>query len=105
MKYRTKLVEIEAFQLTKETREDNSNWPDWMHEAWNKELDEVGSLYPWLYPDSDGSDELAVETLNGAVLVRFNDYIIRGTQGELYPCDPDVFHEKYEKCEKYEKME
>jgi hypothetical protein len=25
-----------------------------------------------------------------------NDYIIRGVQGELYPCKPDIFEATYE---------
>lgn len=24
------------------------------------------------------------------------DYIIKGVQGELYPCKPDIFYETYE---------
>jgi hypothetical protein len=25
-----------------------------------------------------------------------NDWIIRGVQGELYPCKPDIFEQTYE---------
>jgi hypothetical protein len=28
--------------------------------------------------------------------VRSGDYIIKGMKSEFYPCDPDVFHTKYE---------
>ena len=35
MKYRKKPIVIEAFQMTKERRQDNSEWPSWLNEAWN----------------------------------------------------------------------
>jgi hypothetical protein len=28
--------------------------------------------------------------------VKAGDYVIRGSKGEFYPCDPGVFHAKYE---------
>ena len=45
-RYRKKPVEVEAFQMTRERRIDNSEWPEWMHKAWNEERESVGSLYP-----------------------------------------------------------
>lgn len=96
MYYRKKPVIIEAFQMTKERREDNSEWPNWLHEAWNKGNAEVGGLYPELYPNSTGSDRLRIKTLEGDQLVSWNDYIIKGVQGEIYPCKPDIFEETYE---------
>ena len=38
-------------------------------------------------------------TLEGWVNANPGDYIIRGTQGEFYPCKPDIFAEVYEKAE------
>jgi len=38
MKFRKKPVVVEAFQMTKETRASNADWPTWMHEAWQKAL-------------------------------------------------------------------
>jgi len=37
-----------------------------------------------------------VHTLEGNHLVEWNDFIIRGVQGELYPCKPDIFEMTYE---------
>lgn len=37
-----------------------------------------------------------VETLEGRMKARIGDYIIRGVNGELYPCKPDIFQKTYE---------
>ena len=37
-----------------------------------------------------------LHTLEGDHLARKHDYIIRGVQGELYPCKPDIFKQTYE---------
>lgn len=43
-----------------------------------------------------GIDRLIIETLEGAMTVSPGDWIIRGVQGELYPCKPDIFVATYE---------
>ena len=96
MYYRKKPVVIEAFQMTKERREDNSEWPVWLHEAWNKPHSALGALYPEDYPNSTGSDRLRIQTLEGNQLVSWDDYIIKGVHGEIYPCKPDIFEKTYE---------
>lgn len=96
MYYRKKPVIIQAFQMTEERRRDNSEWPNWLHEAWCKDHDELGALYPSEFPDSDGTDLLRISTLEGNQLVSWDDYIIRGIQGEIYPCKPDIFEQTYE---------
>ena len=30
------------------------------------------------------------------MLARVNDYIIKGVNGEFYPCKPDIFEKTYE---------
>ena len=99
MKYRKKPIIVEAFQMTKERRQDNSEWPAWLHEAWQKEYPSEGALWPKDYPTSDGKDRLCVGTKEGVYLVSWNDWIIQGIQGELYPCKPDIFKETYEPVE------
>lgn len=39
---------------------------------------------------------LAIETLEGTMTADVGDWIIRGVQGELYPCKPDIFEQTYE---------
>lgn len=40
---------------------------------------------------------LIVLTLEGEMVAREGDYIIRGVQGEVYPCKPDIFEATYER--------
>lgn len=94
--FRKKPVVIEAFQMTREQRQDNKDWPDWLNEAWNKPHDAAGAVFPKDFPDSDGTDELCIFTMEGVHLVTFDDWIIRGVSGELYPCKPDIFERTYE---------
>lgn len=42
------------------------------------------------------NNEYYVQTLEGAMLVRDGDYIIKGVKGEYYPCKPDIFVQTYE---------
>lgn len=37
-----------------------------------------------------------IDTLEGGHVVCPKDWIIRGIQGELYPCKPDIFEKTYE---------
>lgn len=99
MKYRKKPIVIEAFQMTKETREDNRDWPRWLHEAWNIEEGIEGALSPLLTLEGELclTRRLTIQTLEGMQLVGWNDYIIQGIQGEIYPCKPDIFEATYEK--------
>lgn len=94
MKYRKKPIEVEAFQMTPERRLDNSQWPNWLHEAWNKDRETVGSLYPRFIATQGGP--LMIGTLEGNHLVSLNDYIVQGVKGELYPIKPDIFEETYD---------
>ena len=40
-----------------------------------------------------------IRTLEGDLRVSRGDYIIKGVQGEFYPCKPDIFEKTYEACE------
>ena len=46
---------------------------------------------PWL-----GCDVLLIQTLEGTMTARPGDWIIRGVNGEFYPCKPDIFEKTYE---------
>ena len=90
-KYRKKPIVIEAFQMTKERRWDNSEWPNWLNKAWNDDPGCDGAL--WC---EDGGEELWCGNLEGAHEVTFGDWIIQGIKGEIYPCKPDIFEATYE---------
>ena len=82
-KYRKKPVEIEAIKLinTKKFSE--------------KEvfLDFISNDVKF-YNTKDG---IVIETLEGNMLARWGDYVIKGVNGEFYPCKPDIFHKIYER--------
>ena len=43
-------------------------------------------------------DGIVIKTLEGDHKASPNDWIIKGTAGEFYPCKPDIFAEIYEEC-------
>jgi hypothetical protein len=43
--------------------------------------------------------EIRIITLEGTMKVTPGDWIVRGVQGEFYPCKPDIFEETYEPCD------
>lgn len=98
MQYRKKPVVIEAYQMTHERRMDNADWPAWLGEAWNGSRDQIGTLRR-ADLSAELPDNLEIVTLEGVMRVAWGDYIIRGVQGELYPCKPDIFEATYEPIE------
>lgn len=40
---------------------------------------------------------IVIETLEGDMEASFGDFIIKGVNGEFYPCKPDIFEKTYEK--------
>lgn len=91
MKYQRKITEVEAFQLTAETYHDNTDWPAWAHEAWNKGAQELGALYR---KDSDVG--YYVNSNSGQQPVNPGDWIAVGPDGvELYPITDEAFRKLY----------
>ena len=85
--YRKKPIVIEAvLYVGRGNVEPRGAVPDWIWDAF-----EDGTLYA-----TNGSDPLLIETLEGPLTVRPGWWIIQGVQGELYPCDPDIFDATYE---------
>ena len=95
-KYRKKPVVIEAVQLRPDTRMEmdrhvgigrlRDGLPELTY------VDEVGAPTSRCTPEIG----LLIPTLEGLVLARENDWVIRGVKGELYPCKPDIFDLTYE---------
>ena len=81
-KFMKKPVVIEAFQWTVD------EVPDWWRNASRDFLIsiETGSIY---IPTSDPTVEGLYEVMKG-------DYIIKGINGEFYPCKPDTFVATYD---------
>lgn len=80
MKFRKKPVEVEAVQWTGENVGEIKSFAG---------LDVSVQYY-------DLPPTLRIYTLEGVMTAKPGDWIIKGVQGELYPCKPDVFEKTYE---------
>lgn len=92
MKYKKKPITIEAIRWNGLNLEEikkfvgNSLIYEIFDEAWK-----LGKGRPMV--------EMKIKTLEGIMTVSEGDYIIKGVQGEFYPCKPDIFEETYEQVE------
>ncbi|MEM1424039.1 MAG: hypothetical protein AAGH64_08550 [Planctomycetota bacterium] len=89
-RYRKKPVVIEAVQFTG-----------------TNQSEVLAFVYPDLSPDAlEGAQAMGspviIETLEGDMTASPGDYVIRGVQGEHYPCKPDIFEATYEPVEESE---
>jgi hypothetical protein len=94
-RFKSKIVEIEAWEFT--SIADLENAPEWLRSVVKHVTREPrpGEVVPFVSP-IDVSDLMAIGTLEGRMIAGVGDWIIRGTEGELYPCKPSVFERKYE---------
>lgn len=46
--------------------------------------------------NDDGTRFLLINTLEGIMTASQDDWIIKGVDGEFYPCKPDIFEKTYE---------
>ena len=83
MKARKKPVVIEVLKFSSE---------DWLEDP---------SKYPMVvnHPVNLLMAVAIIETLEGGMVVSDGDYIIKGVNGEFYPCKPDIFEKTYEVIE------
>lgn len=99
--YRKKPVVIEAIQL---------RWDTWNEvcEFVSKEVFDKGVYLNdetfEILPEGMASNTmgLIIKTLEGNHLARQGDYIIKGVNGEFYPCKPDIFEKTYEPVDVWE---
>ncbi len=47
-----------------------------------------------------GPRNIHINTLEGRMTANPDDWLILGTEGELYPCKPEVFEKCYERIER-----
>ncbi len=73
-------------------------------EVWGDDFDEMPDLEkwrtdaPWREARPDAPDFIVIDTLEGALRADHGDQIIRGIEGEFYPCKPDIFDKTYERA-------
>jgi hypothetical protein len=98
MKYRKLPVEIEAIRLGWDTWRDICDFVS--KEAFDRGVYLDDKTFEIL-PEGKTSNTmgLIIKTLEGNHLARQGDYIIKGVNGEFYPCKPDIFEKTYEKVE------
>lgn len=85
MKYRKKPVVVEAMNF--KTNNDDGSCMRKIEEWINNNGGEC---------ENDDTD-LTIITLEGSMRAECGDYIIKGVNGEFYPCKPDIFKKTYEK--------
>ena len=85
-KYRKKPVEIDAVQLHMSNMES-------LIEQMRRDGYEVESFSQ---PPMRAISGLKIKTLEGTMQANFGDWIIKGVQGEYYPCKPDIFEKTYD---------
>lgn len=98
MKYRKKPVVIEAREVPRYPQ------PRGMETSIVAYVDECVALAEWCggrshmmnAPDSEIGDHILIPTLEGDMRALPGDFIIKGVQGEFYPCKPDIFEATYE---------
>lgn len=101
MKYRKKPVVIEARQLVGTPSEIHDVYL-WVEANTQGGYDTNDDGEP--IPESGVSIDartgfMVIATLEGEMQAKPGDYIIRGVQGEFYPCKPDIFEQTYEPVE------
>ena len=94
-KFKKKPVEIEAMQ-------------------WDGTLSSANEIMEWSstnmgprvvynsYTNTKPEPHLNILTMEGVMVARKNDWIIRGIHGEVYPCNPDIFEKTYAPSEEEE---
>lgn len=98
-KFRKKPVEIEARQLAGSSSE--------VHAVYLWVEENIGSVPPPCDDEINGGAKpgvtidpadgcMVIRTLEGDMKADMGDWIIRGVQGEFYPCKPDIFAATYE---------
>lgn len=78
-RFRKKPVEVDAWQWN--GRATSGERPEWLN----------GSKV-----SADYFEGVLRNTLEGIMTASAGDWIIRGTEGELYPCKPGIFESIYE---------
>lgn len=90
-KYKKKPVEIEAelvSELLDKFKHNFKELPKWVIEAYENTA--INTI-----TDND----FTIKTLEGNMKATKEDYLIKGVNGELYPCKIEIFKKTYEKVE------
>jgi hypothetical protein len=89
MKYRKKPVVIEAVKW------DGQNVTEVKKFGNGDLIVEIDDL-AWQVGKAAPVVTVLIKTLEGEMKANVGDFIIRGVNGEVYPCKPDIFEKTYE---------
>ena len=97
-KFRKKPVVIEAMQW------DGSDMEAFVafaaeDDRWKVGVDDEGYVGGPGFGHTPALGTLDIPTLQGVMTASPGDWIIRGVQGEFYPCKPDIFDATYERVD------
>ena len=92
MKYRKKPVVVEAVQWNGLNLEE-------IKEFVGDSLIYNISDAAWKVGKDAPTVHIKIKTLEGTMIAKAGDYIIRGVNGEIYPCAADIFEKTYEVAE------
>ena len=87
--YRKKPVVIEAIQWTGE------NIQECFEFVGNKMATQKTKYFSSSGEPFEQTD-IVIFSLEGAMSASIGDYLIKGVEGEFYPCKPDIFERTYE---------
>lgn len=82
-KYRKKPVVIDAIKYQAELG--NNRVMNWLSQ-------QGADISGWMFFNAT----IEIPTLEGDMLCSDGDFIIKGVNGEFYPCKPDIFEQTYE---------
>ncbi len=94
MEYRKRPVIIEAVQWTGRNHREIYNF---LENKSNEYIEVDGRNFHIDHNKVEGG--LIIKTLEGEHLATIDDFIIKGVNGEYYPCKPDIFEKTYDPVE------
>lgn len=93
-KYRKRSVIIEAYQYIKGIND--LNIIAFIKTGDYNNISELPKSYLNAKLNKANINLIQINTLEGIMTVSDMDYVIKGVNGEFYPCKPDIFEKTYE---------
>lgn len=85
-RFQKRPVEIEAWQNDNTSAWVASQIAEWCGGRYRKN-------------ELDHGSRIEIDTLEGTMTASLGDWVIKGVQGEFYPCKPDIFEATYKAVE------
>lgn len=88
-KYKKKPVVIDAMEFKSNNESNDKNLNEIC--IWANQGKQATDLHLW-----HNGTSIFIQTLEGTMRADVGDFIIKGVQGEFYPCKPDIFAATYD---------